>query len=257
MEHDTRSDCPGEEECGTPYENVWNEVWNRIKIRPAAGGGKIHIKLEENDDPSVLTFLEDIIKQGVSSEFLLNQMQIEQVHNAIVSNPSAGNRVKDMRRLEKLTAESTEPMLYMSEVNTLEIPNAKGFKLSCMNIKFIIVGNPSRKLIEQLRNLPDLEYLTITGRIPIFSMYDGFDALELLTLENVSSRCQLTQAQLTQLVCGSATSRCINIHIKYMQVPEIIAELFKNNRFQCTNVTVKCKKRSIGYQEWCTKKIKK
>ena len=237
-----------DEQC--PYENVWNAVYKRIKVT----NGKIYVTIDENDDPSVLTFLEDIIKQGVSSEFLSNQMQIEQVHNAIVSNPSKSNRVKDMRRLEKLTAESTEPMLYMSEVNTLEIPNAKGFKLSCMNIKFIIVGNPSRKLIEQLRNLPDLEYLTITGRIPIFSMYDGFDALELLTLQNVTSRCQLTQAQLTQLVCGSATSRCINIHIKYMQVPEIIAELFKNNRVQCTNVTVKCKKRSIGYQEWCTKK---
>ena len=68
-EYDTPSDSD-EEPCG--HENVWNEVCKRINISM----GKIYLQILENDDPSVLTFLNDIIKEGVSGEFLNYQLHI-------------------------------------------------------------------------------------------------------------------------------------------------------------------------------------
>lgn len=238
-EYDTPSDSD-EEPCG--HENVWNEVCKRINISM----GKIYLQILENDDPSVLTFLNDIIKEGVSGEFLNYQLQIEQQHNAIVWNPSTGNRIKDMRRLEKLCAESTEPLLSESCVHGLEIPNADGFRLPIWtNVKFVTVGNPDKETMEQLRILQNLEYLTIEGTMPVFSMFKGFDSLELLTLRNIKSAYQITN-----LVCGSCTSRFINLHVVNTQIPGFLAVLFKNNHVQCTNVTVNCERGSNDYQEW-------
>lgn len=246
-EYDTPSDSD-DDEC--PYENVWNEVYKRIKIN----NGKIHVKIGENDDPSVLVFLSEIINKGVSGEFLSYQLQIEQRHNAIIWNPSKGNpskgnpskrnnRIKEMRKLEELCAESTEPLT--SEVYGLEIPNSNGFDFTFPNLKFLTIGSPDKKIIEKLRPLPKLEYLTIEGRMPIFTMFEGFDSLELLTLKNIQN-----SYQITNLVCGSATSRYITIHAIDMQIPEFIAVLFKSNRVQCTNITVNCEKKSVDYQEW-------
>ena len=238
-EYDTPSDSD-EEPCG--HETVWKEVGVRINISL----GKIYVKMLENDDPSVLTFLNDIIKHGVSGEFLGYQVQIERQHNAIVWNPSTGNRIKDMRRLEKLCAESTEPLLSTSHVYGLEIPNASGFEIPMLdNVKFVTVGDPDNKLMGQLRTLQNLEYLTIEGTMPICTMSKGFDSLELLTLKNITS-----SYQITNLVCGSCASRFINIHVVNTQIPDFIAVLFKNNRVQCTNVTVICERGSNDYQEW-------
>ena len=233
-EYDTPSDSD-DEQC--PYENVWNEVYKRIKVV----SGKIYVTIDENDDPSVLTFLSDIIQQGVSGEFLNFQLQIEQQHNAIVWNPSQGNRIKDMRRLEQLCAESTEPRT--SEVSGLTIPNSNGFDFTFTNLKFLTIGNPDKKVIEKLRTLQKLEYLTIEGNMPIFTMFEGFDSLELLTLKNITS------TSINRL-CTTASSRYIAIHIVNMQVSLYLAELFKKNHIQCTNVTVNCEKKSLGYWEW-------
>jgi len=235
-EYDTPSDSD-DEQC--PYENVWNAVYKRIKVR----NGKISVKIDENDDPSVLMFLSDIINQGVSGEFLSYQLQIEQQHNAIVWQPSKGNRIKDMRRLEQLCAESTEPRT--SEVSGLEIPNSNGFDFTFPNLKFLTIGNPDKKLIEKLRTLQKLEYLTIEGNMPLFTLLSGFDSLELLTLKNINS------TSINRL-CTTASSRYIAIHIVNMQVSVYLAELFKKNYIQCTNVTVICEKRSLGYWEWHT-----
>ena len=234
-EYDTPSDSD-DDEC--PYENVWNEVYKRIKVN----NGKIHVKIDENDDPTVLDFLSEIISKGVSGEFLSYQLQIEQRHNAIIWNPSKGNRIKEMRKLEELCAESTEPLI--SEVYALEIRNSNGFDFSFPNLKFLTIGSPDKKIIEKLRPLPKLEYLTIEGSMPIFTMFEGFDSLELLTLKNIPN-----SYQITNLVC-STTSRYITIHAMDMQIPEFIAVLFKSNRVQCTNITVNCEKRSVDYQEW-------
>lgn len=239
-EYDTPSDSD-DEKC--PYENVWNEVYKRIKVI----NGKIHVKIEENDDPSVLVFLSEIINKGVSGEFLSYQLQIEQRHNAIIWNPSKGNlskrnRINEMRKLEELCAESTEPLI--SEVYGLEIPNSNGFDFTFSNLKFLTIGSPDKKIIEKIRTFPKLEYLTIEDRMPIFTMFEGFESLELLTLKNIKK-----SYQITNLVC-SATSRYITVHVMEMQIPEFIAVLFKSNRVQCTNITVHCEKRSMDYQEW-------
>tara|TARA_B110001452_G_C15176627_1_gene408804 strand:+ start:292 stop:1035 length:744 start_codon:yes stop_codon:yes gene_type:complete len=233
-EYDTPSDSD-DEQC--PHENVWNEVYKRITVSQ----GQISVKIDKNDDPSVLTFLSDIIQQGVSGEFLSFQLQIEQQHNAIVWNPSKGNRIKDMRRLEQLCDESTEPRT--SEVSGLEIPNANGFDFTFPNLKFVTIGDPDKKLIEKLRKLTKLEYLTIEGNMPLFTILNGFDSLELLTLKNISS------TSINRL-CTTASSRYIAIHIVNMQVSVYLAELFKKNHIQCTNVTVNCEKKSLGYWEW-------
>jgi len=240
MEEEYEYDTPSEsddEQC--PYENVWNEVYKRIRVVQ----GKVYITIEENDAPSVLTYLEDIINQGVSGEFLSYQVQIEQRHNAIVCNPSKGNRINDMRRLEQLCAESTEPIT--SEVCGLEIPNARGFEFTFPNLKFLSIGEPDKQLIEKLRTLQKLEYLTIEGKMPSFSMFEGFDSLELLTLKNIKN-----SIMITNLVCSSANSRHIAIHAMNMQVPEFIAVFFKNYNVHCTDVAVNCEKRSVDYQEW-------
>ena len=235
-EYDTPSDSD-DEPC--PYENVWNAVCKRIKVTD----GRVYIKLEENDDTSVLTFLSDIISKGVSGEFLGYQLQIEQWHNAIIWNPSKGNRIKEMRRLEELCEESTETLT--SEVYGLEIPNVIGFDFTFPNLKFLTIGSPDKKIIEKLRTLQNLEYLTIEDTMPIFTMFKGFDSLELLTLKNIQN-----SYQITNLVCGSATSRYISIHVMNIQVPEFLAVLFRTNRVQCTNITVNCEKQSVDYQEW-------
>jgi hypothetical protein len=236
-EYESRSDSD-EEPCG--YENVWNEVNKRIRVSV----GKISVKIFANDDPSVLIFLENIIKQGVSMEFLGYQSQIESLHNAIVYNPSNGTkRIKNIYRLEKLCAESTEPIL--SKVFGLEIPNASGFMIPFPNVKFLTIGNPDKNLIENVMLLPKLEYLTLEGSIPIFTMFKGFDSLELLTLKNIQS-CY----QLLNLVCTSALSRYIAVHVVDMRIPEFVAESFRNKRVQCTNITVDCEDGGVDYQEW-------
>ena len=242
-EYDTPSDSD-DEPC--PYENVWNAVYKRIRVAQ----GQVYIQIKENDDPSVLTFLGDIVTQGVSGEFLSYQVQIEQQHNAIVWSPSKGNRIKDMRRLEELCAESTEPRT--SKVCGLEIPNAMGFEFTFPNLKFLTIGEPNKKQIRQIRTLAKLEYLTIEGHMPIFSMFQGFDSLELLTLQNIKNSCQITH-----LVCSSANARHITIHAVNMHVSEFIAEFFKNKHVHCTNVTVNCKKRSVDYQEWRKEPVKR
>ena len=219
-EYDTPSDTD-EESC--PYENVWNEVSKRIKVSL----GQICVKIEENDDPSVLTFLSDTINKGISGEFLSYQVQIEQKHNAIISHPSKGNRIKEMRRLEQLCAESNEPLT--SEVYSLEIPNAIGFDLTFPNLKFVTIGNPNTQVIEQLRTLKNLEYLTIEGNMPIFTMCEGFESLELLTLQNI--KCTWINT-----LCTTASS--IHIHIINMQISANLAKIFKISHIQCTNVTV-------------------
>lgn len=184
-----------------------------------------------------------VLNKGVSGEFLGYQLQIEQWHNAIIWNPSKGNRIKEMRRLEELCEESTETLT--SEVYGLEIPNAIGFNFTFPNLKFLTIGSPDKKIIDKLRTLQNLEYLTIEDSMPIFTMFKGFDSLELLTLKNIQN-----SYQITNLVCGSATSRYISIHVMNIQVPEFLAVLFRTNRVQCTNITVNCEKQSVDYQEW-------
>lgn len=238
-EYDSRSDSD-EEPCG--YEHIWNEVNKRIRV----SSGKISVKILEDDAPYNLSFLKDIIEQGVSLEFLGYQYQIERHHNNIVCNPSKGTgRIKDMRRLEKLCVESTEPMLFSDQVFSLEIPNASGFTMPFLNIKFLTIGHPDKKLIENVRLLPKLEYLTIEGSIPIFTMFKGFDSLELLTFKNIQS-CY----QLLNLVCTSALSRYIALHVVDMQIPEFLAILFCSKRVQCTNIKVSCVNGMLDYQEW-------
>ena len=158
-EYDTPSDSD-DEQC--PHENVWNEVYKRIKVR----NGEISVNIGENDDPSVLIFLSDIISQGVSGEFLNYQLQIEQQHNAIVWNPSKGNRIKDMRRLEQLCDESTEPRT--SEVSGLEIPNANGIDFTFSNLKCVTIKT-------KLFHLP----ADMLGHIYEFDSfkYDGWNAV--------------------------------------------------------------------------------
>lgn len=239
-EYDSPSD-PDEEACG--YENKWNEVKKRLRIN----NRHVYIRLDENDDPSVLTELCNIVREGVSSEFLSYQLQIEQIHNAIISNPSKkqSNRVKDMRRLEELCNQSTEPILTLGDVHFLELPDARGFILPFDNLKFVTIGHPTKHIIDQLKHHPHLEYLTLSGNLPIFTMINGFNQLKLLTLRNIT--CSF---QIIKLVCTNARLLYINIHVVEMQIPEFVAVLFKDQHVQCTNVTVLCGEEVVAYKEW-------
>lgn len=191
--------CSDGETCG--YESTWNDVNKRILIN----GGRVSLQLEENDDPTVLSLLFNILQEGISDEFLSYQLQIEQLHNAIVCNPSQGRaRVLKMRRLEELCDASSERILYAKDVDSINIPNAVGFTLPFTNIKFANIGCPTKNVLGQLQKMAHLEYLTLSGSLPTFSMSTGFDNLESITLIDTTSSIENLNR-----MCTAANSRYI------------------------------------------------
>jgi len=224
----------------TLYANLWKEVIQRVNVVKDS----LIVNIKDNDDPSVLILLTTLINEGVSVELMSCQYQIEQIHNAIVNNPTKGNRVQKMRRLETLSIQSLEPRLNINHVLELTIPDATDFTISFPNLKFIALGNPTKKMIEQVRLLPHLEYLTIYTSLPPFTLFGGFNALETLTLSHLAS-----PGQITQLLILTAASRYINIHVVGLRIPEFIAVLFKTHHVQCTNVLVLTPV-NIDYKHW-------
>jgi hypothetical protein len=129
-EYDTPSDSD-EEPAG--YEMIWHALCKRIHFKEDG----IHITLLTDDCLSILDTILSYIEPGINRQSTTYNFHIESLHNAIVNNPTRNKgvgRLVEMKRLCKLRDNDTTPTLYIKDVVSLwiqdarEIKEFKGFK---------------------------------------------------------------------------------------------------------------------------------
>ena len=180
-EYESPSDSD-DEAVGT--ETFWHEMHKRIKCHT----DEIHITLEANDDTSVLNTVLDTIDEGISSQTIAVQCQIEHLHNAIVQNPSARKgpqRLRDIKRLQALVS----PALHLRHVTHLTIPNAEDYVPTHVRrwaarlprLTHVTLSKPTMHTMQALCVLPNVEHLSIAQVTCVPSFY-AIKQLNTLTL---------------------------------------------------------------------------
>ena len=163
----------------------WQSYWKEIQKRIHCTFDRIHIHMEENDDISVFHEIINVIRSGVSGQFLAVQLQIEHIHNAIINNPTkrkGPQRLNDIKRLQKLL----NPDLFLKHIHGINIPNAEDYQqITCVpNLRELTVKKPTNSLLNSLKSFKHLTTLNIEDVASVPSLYH-IKSLQRLTITNM------------------------------------------------------------------------
>ena len=183
-EYDSPSDSD-EEPVGR--ESFWGEMSKRIKCE----SNQVHIYMEDNDDTSVMDNIIETIRSGVSAQTIACQCQLENLHNAIVNNPSKGTgpqRLNDIVKLQSLI----QPDLNLTHVTHIHIPNAEDYRskhvrewaMHMPNLVFMSLSSPKTDMLQKLHRFPRLQHLWIDN-VDILPGFYIVENLEVLTLSRI------------------------------------------------------------------------
>ena len=227
-EYDSPSDSDDDEPVGT--ETFWHEIYKRIKCHL----DDVHIQLLENDDTSVLAMLLDVIHAGVSAQFIAVQCQLENVHNAIVHNPSkrAGpQRLDVLKQLQTLLS----PDLYLDNVTRVDIANAEDYRPEHVellarrvpHLHSMSLVSPTPRTLQSLFMFRELKHLRVDSIHRMPNIYT-LDDLETITVSKVRlvdamwlregrARLHLESSLLDESVCAMVAKRyhvtCADIQV--------------------------------------------
>tara|TARA_B100000780_G_C21100161_1_gene443950 strand:+ start:692 stop:1438 length:747 start_codon:yes stop_codon:yes gene_type:complete len=233
-EYDTPSD-PDEEP--VYMETFWNEIQKRVKCIYLKED-VISIQLQKNDDISILADVLQVIKEGVSSDFIACRFQRELLHNAIISNPSMGiGRLQGINRLDKLSIECE--LLYLSHIHTLHIPTAGEYieLKDIPNLKAIHLDHPCTALLTNLQNMQTLEHISIAHARTIPSFCNCVH-LKTLTLEDIHE-------------FDNGRLHHVDIHIKNSTIQQWMALLLRRHpQITYTRVLIQTDNETITYETW-------
>lgn len=240
-EYDSISDSD-EEPVG--QESFWSEMYKRISCQynDELHNNEIHIRLKENDDISVFHEIVATIRNGVSSQFLSIQVQLEQIHNAIVYNPSkkqGPQRLNKIIQLRKLL----NPNLFLNDVRRLYIQNAEDYVVirGIPHLRELILVNPTSALLHILDSFKHLKKLEIKNIASVPPLYH-LKSLETLTLTNITRFRDTTVLRFMR--------QDIDIHIQNSTVwtsDAILMRMMSN--ITLTNILVN-KNKPIPYDMW-------
>lgn len=177
-EYDSVTDSD-EESVGCDF--FWKEMAKRIYCSHK----DITITLEENDDVSVLDEILRTIQDGVSAQFILTNVQIENTHNAIINNPTkrkGPQRLTEIIRLQSLL----KPELYIKNITKLHIPNAEDYETlpELSQLKELILGRPTASVLRKLCSYKKIEALELSD-INIVPHLFHFKKLKVCTLKKI------------------------------------------------------------------------
>lgn len=183
-EYDSPSDSD-EEPVGR--ESFWGEMSKRIKCEY----NQVHIYMEDNDDTSVMDNIIETIRSGVSAQTIACQCQLENLHNAIVNNPSKGSgpqRLNDIVKLQSLI----HPDLNLTHVTHIHIPNAEDYRskhvrewaMHMPNVISLSFNSPKPCMLQTLSLFRQLQHLRIEN-IYILPGFYIVENLKVLTLSRI------------------------------------------------------------------------
>lgn len=239
-EYDSPSDSDDDDPVGT--ETFWHEIYKRIKCH----FDDVHIQLLEDDDTSVLDSLLDVIHAGVSAQFIAVQCQLENVHNAIVHNPSkrAGpQRLDVLKQLQTLLA----PNLHLNHVTRVDIANAEDYRPEHVELlarrvphmHSMSLVSPTLHTLQSLFMFRELKHLCVDSIHRMPNIY-ALDSLETLTLR----RARLVDAM--WLREGRA-----RVQLELSTFDECLCMLFSKRRhITCTDIQVRTADDVVEYEAW-------
>ena len=236
-EYDSPSD-PDEEPIGQEF------FWNEINKRVFCMHGEIHIIMEENDHVSVLEVILNVIQQGIGSQYLAVKLQIEQLHNAIVTNPTKRTglqRLETMKKLKKLL----RPTLFLNNIVSIDIPNAEDYLTlyheKMPNITNMRLHKPKNYLFNLLSQFKKIQTLEI-GNIRSVPTFHKLKLLHTLRL------CKIRRMRdVNSVKCMTQ----VHIHLEDSTIYEYDAILLKSHpNFTHRNLNVQVKNKIMSYDDW-------
>ena len=218
-------------------QSYWKEIQKRIHCT----FDEIHIHMEENDDISVFHEIINAIQNGVSGQFLAVQLQIENIHNAIINNPTkrkGPQRLNDIKRLQTLL----NPNMFLRHIYKLNIPNAEDYqKITYMpNLRELTVKAPTNALMNSLKSFKRLATLNIEDITSVPSLYH-IKSLKTLTITNLKRFRDATAIRFL--------NRDVDVHIRDSTVWPADAILMSSPRITLTNIQV-IDGKTKPYDEW-------
>jgi hypothetical protein len=188
--------------------------------------------MEENDDISVFHEIINVIRSGVSGQFLAVQLQIEHVHNAIINNPTkrkGPQRLNDIKRLQKLL----KPDLFLKHIHGINIPNAEDYRqITCVpNLRELTVKKPTNSLLNSLKSFKHLTTLNIFDVASVPPLYH-IKPLKALTITNMK---RFRDATVIRFL-----NQDVNIHIRDSTVwpADAILMSMVSPKIKLTNIQV-------------------
>jgi hypothetical protein len=221
------------------YQSYWQEMQKRIHCT----FDEIHIRMEENDATSVFHEIINAIRNGVSCQFIVVQLQIEHIHNAIINNPTkrkGPQRLNDIKRLQKLL----NPNLFLKHIQRLNISNAEDYQqLTYMpNLKKLTVKNPTNALLSSLCSFKRLTTLSIEDIASVPPLYH-IKSLKTLTITNMKRFRDVTAIRFS--------NQDVDVHIRDSTVwpADAILMSMASPRTTLTNIQV-IDGKTKTYDEW-------
>lgn len=221
------------------YQSYWHEMQKRIRCV----FDEIHIHMEENDATSVFHEIINAIRNGVSGQFIAVQLQIEDIHNAIISNPTkrkGPQRLNNIKRLQKLL----NPDMFLRHVRCVHIPNAEDYQqITCVpNLRELTVKKPTNSLLNSLCSLKHLATLNIEDIASVPQLYH-IKSLKTLTITNMKRFRDATAIRFL--------NRDVDVHIRDSTVwpADAILMSMTSTRINLTNIQV-IDGKTKPYDEW-------
>lgn len=221
----------------------WQSYWKEIQKRIHCTFDEIHIHMEENDDISVFHEIVNAIQNGVSGQFLVVQLQIEHIHNAIINNPTkrkGPQRLNDIKRLQTLL----NPDMFLRHVRYVHIPNAEDYQqITCVpNLRELTVKKPTNALLNSLCSFKHLTTLNIEDIASVPQLYH-IKSLKTLTITNMKRFRDATTIRFL--------NRDVDVHIRDSTVwpADAILMSMTSQRITLTNIQV-IDGKTKTYDEW-------